>query len=188
VTTRQSPVRTLAVGRRRLLRAGEPRPELAGAAGPWLSHPGVVGERRIGRQKVIERSRWRNTPDSLGEIQLLHDDRIPGVGRCHGRSAVRARSSPPSRSSSGPPQKSPRSDDRMNGLGVTIYGVCAVSFMMVMYALERRGREFILLFAIGCLLSSAYGFLSGAWPFGFVEFIWSGIALRRWRSAPRVGH
>jgi hypothetical protein len=71
----------------------------------------------------------------------------------------------------------------MSTLAVTIYGVCAVSFMMAMYALERRGRRFILFFAVGCLLSSAYGFLSGAWPFGVVEFIWSGIALRRWRKA-----
>lgn len=67
-------------------------------------------------------------------------------------------------------------------VGVTVYGVCAVSFMMVMYALERRGRQFTLLFALGCLLSSAYGFLSGAWPFGVVEFIWSGIAVRRWHA------
>lgn len=67
-------------------------------------------------------------------------------------------------------------------IGVTIYGVCAVSFMMVMYAMEGRGRRFILLFALGCLLSSGYGFLSGAWPFGVVEFIWSGIALRRWHA------
>jgi hypothetical protein len=68
---------------------------------------------------------------------------------------------------------------------VTVYGVCAVSFMMVMYALERRGRRFILLFAVGCLLSSAYGFLSGAWPFGVVEALWSVIAFRRFRgSAP----
>jgi hypothetical protein len=63
---------------------------------------------------------------------------------------------------------------------VTIYGVCAVSFMMLMYAMERRGRYFIAAFALGCLLSSVYGFLSGAWPFGVVEFIWTGIALRRY--------
>lgn len=69
---------------------------------------------------------------------------------------------------------------------VTVYGVCAVSFMMVMYALEHRGRRFILLFALGCLLSSAYGFLSGAWPFGLVELIWSGIALRRFATSPRT--
>ena len=43
---------------------------------------------------------------------------------------------------------------------VTVYGVCAVTFMMVMYALEPRGRGFVLAFAAGCLLSSAYGFLS----------------------------
>ena len=68
-------------------------------------------------------------------------------------------------------------------VGVTIYGVCAITFMMVMYALERRGRQFILLFAVGRLLSSVYRFLAGAWPFGVVEFIWSGIALRRWHAA-----
>ena len=72
----------------------------------------------------------------------------------------------------------------MSTLGVTLYGVGAVSFMMAMYALERRGRRFILFFAFGCLLSSAYGFLVGAWPFGVVELIWSGVALRRWK---RVG-
>jgi uncharacterized protein involved in exopolysaccharide biosynthesis len=34
--------------------------------------------------------------------------------------------------------------------------------MMVMYALEQRRLIFLLAFAAGCLLSSAYGFLSGA--------------------------
>ena len=67
---------------------------------------------------------------------------------------------------------------------VTIYGVCAVTFMMVMYALEPRARGFVLAFAAGCLLSSAYGFLSGAWPFGVVEAIWAGVAVRRYFSAP----
>jgi hypothetical protein len=71
----------------------------------------------------------------------------------------------------------------MSSVAVTLYGVCAVSFMMTMYALERRHRRYILLFALGCLLSSAYGFLSGAWPFGVVEFVWSGIALRRYRAS-----
>jgi hypothetical protein len=67
-------------------------------------------------------------------------------------------------------------------VAVTIYGVCALSFMMAMYALERRGPRFVLLFALGCLLSSAYGFLSGAWPFGIVEAVWSLVALRRYRG------
>ena len=69
-------------------------------------------------------------------------------------------------------------------MAVTIYGVCAVTFMMVMYALERRDRRFVLGFAAGCVLSSIYGFLSGAWPFGVVELVWSGIALRRYRGGP----
>jgi hypothetical protein len=67
---------------------------------------------------------------------------------------------------------------------VTLYGVVAVTFMMLMYACESRGRAFILLFALGCLLSSAYGFLSGAWPFGVVEAIWSLIAMRRYLRTP----
>jgi hypothetical protein len=65
------------------------------------------------------------------------------------------------------------------GSMITVYGVVSLTFMMAMYALERRGRRFVLLFALGCLLSSSYGFLSGAWPFGVVELVWAGIALQR---------
>jgi hypothetical protein len=65
---------------------------------------------------------------------------------------------------------------------LTLYGACAVTFMMLMYALEPRGPNFILAFAGGCVLSSAYGFLSGTWPFGVVELIWSAVAVNRWRG------
>jgi hypothetical protein len=68
-------------------------------------------------------------------------------------------------------------------MAVTIYGVCVVTFMMLMYALESRGPRFVLGFALGCGLSSIYGFLSGAWPFGVVELIWAGVAIRRYRDA-----
>jgi hypothetical protein len=73
-------------------------------------------------------------------------------------------------------------------LMLTLYGVIALTFMMSMYALERRGRRFVLGFAIGCLLSSSHGFLSGTWPFGVVESIWAVIAVGRFHSlrpAPR---
>jgi hypothetical protein len=65
---------------------------------------------------------------------------------------------------------------------LTVFGAAAVTFMMVMYALERRHRVYVLGFACGCVLSSAYGFLAGAWPFGVVELVWAGIALRRYRE------
>lgn len=68
-------------------------------------------------------------------------------------------------------------------MAVTIYGVCALTFMMIMYAMERRGRGFVLAFAMGCILSSIYGFISGAWPFGVVELIWAGIAVGRYQAA-----
>lgn len=61
---------------------------------------------------------------------------------------------------------------------ITVFGVLALTFMMAMYSVERRHRGFTLAFAFGCLLSSAYGFLIGAWPFGVVELIWCGVALR----------
>ena len=64
-----------------------------------------------------------------------------------------------------------------------MFGACVVTFMMLMYALESRGRRFVLAFAVGCALSSSYGFLAGTWPFGIVEAIWSLVALRRYRAA-----
>ena len=72
---------------------------------------------------------------------------------------------------------------------LTAYGAAAVSVMMLCYALERRSPLFVLAFAAACLASSIYGFLQGAWPFGVVELVWSGVALRRWwslRDARRV--
>jgi hypothetical protein len=65
---------------------------------------------------------------------------------------------------------------------LTLYGACAVTFMMVMYAFESRDRIFVLLFAFGCALSSSYGFLAGTWPFGVVEAIWCVVALRRYTT------
>jgi len=68
---------------------------------------------------------------------------------------------------------------------LTIFGLFAVTAMLVCYALEARSRWFILAFAIACVLGSIYGFLQGAWPFGLVEAVWSGVALRRWVLALR---
>ncbi len=62
---------------------------------------------------------------------------------------------------------------------LTLFGALAVTFMMLMYALEGRHRGFVLAFACGCALSSVYGFLAGTWPFGVVEAIWALIALQR---------
>jgi hypothetical protein len=67
-----------------------------------------------------------------------------------------------------------------------MFGVTAVTAMLVFYALEERGRVFVLFFAAACAASSLYGFLQGAWPFGVVEAVWTGVALRRWRAGGRV--
>src|SRR5687768_12046680 len=64
---------------------------------------------------------------------------------------------------------------------LTAFGALAVTAMMVFYALEERSPAFTLAFAAASLTASAYGFLQGAWPFGVVELVWAGVALRRWR-------
>ena len=69
---------------------------------------------------------------------------------------------------------------------LTLFGLFAVSSMLITYALEKRSSWFILAFAIACALGSVYGFLQGAWPFGLVEAIWSLVALKRWWSVRRV--
>jgi hypothetical protein len=68
---------------------------------------------------------------------------------------------------------------------LTIFGLFAVTAMLVCYALEARSRWFILAFAGACALGSVYGFLQGAWPFGLVEAVWSVVAIRRWAMASR---
>ena len=65
---------------------------------------------------------------------------------------------------------------------LSLFGVFAVTLMLVCYALEDRSAWFVLAFAGACVLGSAYGFLQGAWPFGVLEAIWAGIAFQRWRN------
>ena len=69
---------------------------------------------------------------------------------------------------------------------LALFGLFAVTAMLVCYALEDRSSWFILAFALACALGSVYGFLQGAWPFGLVEAVWFLVALRRWRIAGRV--
>ena len=65
---------------------------------------------------------------------------------------------------------------------LTAFGALAVAAMLLFYALEERSSWYVLAFAAACLASSVYGFMQGAWPFGVVELIWSGVAVRRWWS------
>jgi hypothetical protein len=66
--------------------------------------------------------------------------------------------------------------------GLSAFGLFAVTAMVICYALEDRSSWFILAFAGACALGSVYGFLQGAWPFGLVEALWTGIAFWRWRA------
>jgi hypothetical protein len=63
---------------------------------------------------------------------------------------------------------------------LNLFGLFAVTAMLVCYALENRSPWFVLGFAGACALGSVYGFLQGAWPFGAVEAVWAVVAARRW--------
>ena len=63
---------------------------------------------------------------------------------------------------------------------LSVFGLFAVTAMLIFYALEDRGPIFVLAFAAACALGSIYGFMQGAWPFGLVEAVWAVIAARRW--------
>jgi hypothetical protein len=69
---------------------------------------------------------------------------------------------------------------------LTIFGLIAVTAMLMFYALEDHSPWFVLAFAGACLLASVYGFLQGAWPFGIVEAILAGVAVYRWRIRTRA--
>jgi hypothetical protein len=63
---------------------------------------------------------------------------------------------------------------------LTLFGACAVTIMLISYALEKRSTWWVLIFALACAASSLYGWLAGTWPFGVVEGVWALVALRRW--------
>ena len=67
---------------------------------------------------------------------------------------------------------------------LTLFGLFAVTAMLVCYAREERSHWYTLAFAGACALGSTYGFLQGAWPFGLVEAIWSVVAGRKWWLMP----
>jgi hypothetical protein len=70
--------------------------------------------------------------------------------------------------------------------GLSIFGLFSVTAMVLCYALEDRSPWYVLAFAVSCALASVYGFAQGAWPFGLVEAIWTGVALWRWRARLNV--
>jgi len=67
-------------------------------------------------------------------------------------------------------------------MAVTIFGVVAVSTMMIAYALEERFHSFVLAFAVASLMASIYAVLIEAWPFVFIEALWSAVAIKKWNS------
>lgn len=70
-------------------------------------------------------------------------------------------------------------------MGLDLWGFVSVTVMVTAYALEARGRRWVLLFAAASLSAAAYAVAIESWPFALVEGVWSVIALRRWASIPR---
>lgn len=71
-------------------------------------------------------------------------------------------------------------------MATEIFGICAVSAMVILYALEERSPLFVLGFAAACAATSLYAVLIQSWPFAVVEALWSVIAVRRWLRSGSV--
>jgi hypothetical protein len=69
---------------------------------------------------------------------------------------------------------------------IEIFGLAAIIIMVASYAFEKRGAQFIAIFATGCMLAAVYAYLIGSYPFMIAEGIWAVIAARRWRVAMRT--
>ena len=63
---------------------------------------------------------------------------------------------------------------------LNLFGFIVLLIMMIFYMFENRSHWCILGFAVCCVLSSVYGFLQGAWPFGVIEAIWTVVSVKRW--------
>jgi hypothetical protein len=64
---------------------------------------------------------------------------------------------------------------------VEVFGLLAVSAMVVTYAFEGRSPNYVLGFAASCLAASLYASLIHSWPFAGVEGVWAVVAVQRWR-------
>jgi hypothetical protein len=72
-----------------------------------------------------------------------------------------------------------RNQQRIDQMNATIFGVVAVTFMMLKYALEPRVAA-ALRASRSAARCRARRFLAGAWPFGVVEAVWTALALLRY--------
>ena len=70
---------------------------------------------------------------------------------------------------------------------LSLFGLVAVSLMLLFYAFEDVSHWCVLGFAIACLLGSIYGFAQGSWPLGTLGAIWAFIALKRWQKRRLAG-
>lgn len=69
---------------------------------------------------------------------------------------------------------------------LTLFGLVAVSLMLLCDAFQKRSHWITLVFAGACVMGSLYGFLQGAWPFGLVEGIWAIVKVYHWITHRRI--
>lgn len=70
---------------------------------------------------------------------------------------------------------------------LTLFGLAAVTAMLLFYAFEDVSAWCVLGFAVSCALAAVYAFLIGSWPFAIVEAVWTVIALKRWQKRRLAG-
>ena len=71
--------------------------------------------------------------------------------------------------------------------GTELFGLAAVTVMVLSYALESRGAAYVLAFALSCAAAATYAMLIRSWPFAVAESIWAVVAFRRWLQRRTTG-
>ena len=69
---------------------------------------------------------------------------------------------------------------------LTAFGSVAVGTMFTSYWLESRSRWFVLVFAVASAATAVYSGLLAAYPITVIEFLWAGVALRRFLARSRA--
>ena len=62
---------------------------------------------------------------------------------------------------------------------LTTFGVVAITIMFRSYWNEERSKWLVLVFAIGCGLTSLYSGLAEVYPITVIEGLWALVALKR---------
>ena len=65
----------------------------------------------------------------------------------------------------------------------TAFGLLAIVWGLVSYALEGRSKAFTLSLGFSSMAGAIYAVAVGIWPFALAEIVWSAVSFHKWLKA-----